>query len=379
MTSTPRPCQPRTRPPAATQPLGQHAGHGVNGSLLQRLAHGLKAMVGLGTQTTPSHQEALAQTMNTRLQDAANVWTSHIQLAQRQMQDATVQLLGGFAEVLTQLDEVTGADTPGSSPGAQHGQLESRAALLEQCETRLRGLIDNFQVFVQSREDVMQSVRTLASSSTGLREMAEDVAKLARQTNLLSVNAAIEAARAGPGGRGFAVVATEVRRLSGESGRTGRHIEEQVNALGERMQLALRDAAVHVERDRSVIQASEQTINQVVEQVDHTVLQLHHRAKDLAARGELIKTQVQQLMIAFQFQDRVQQILSQVDASIADSVQHLQAAWLQGVAPTAQDWSARLARGYTTQEQHHATKAPAAHMATAAHVATAAAPQTTFF
>ncbi len=373
MTSTPRPCQPSRPATAATQPPAKQASQRADGSLLQRLVNGLKTLSRLGRQAPARHQQALAQTMNTRLQDAANIWTSHIQLAQRQMQDATVQLLGGFAEVLTQLDEVTGVDIPGSSPCAQEGQLESRAALLEQCESRLRGLIDNFQVFVQSREEVMQSVRTLASSSSGLREMAEDVAKLARQTNLLSVNAAIEAARAGPGGRGFAVVATEVRRLSGESGRTGRNIEEQVNALGQRMQLTLRDAAVHVERDRSVIQASEQTINQVVEQVDHTVLQLHHRAKDLAARGELIKTQVQQLMIAFQFQDRVQQILSQVDASIADSVQHLQAAWLQGVAPTAQDWSARLARGYTTLEQHQATPAPAAH------VATAAAPQTTFF
>lgn len=341
--------------------------------LMPRLMHTLMALTWPGKRSNQREQEALAQAMSTRLQEAANVWTSHIQLAQRQMQDATVQLLGGFAEVLTQLDEVTGFDAKGSTHGLEQGQLETRAALLEQCETRLRGLIDNFHVFVQSREEVMQAVRTLASSSTGLHEMAEDVAKLARQTNLLSVNAAIEAARAGPSGRGFAVVAGEVRRLSGESGRTGRHIEQQVDAFGERMQKALQDAAVHVERDRGVIAASEQTINHVVEQVDHAVLQMHQRAKELAARGELIKTQVQQMMVAFQFQDRVQQILSQVDASIADSVQHLQAAWLQGVAPSAQEWGARLARGYTTLEQHHATQAERVRPQSAA------APETTFF
>jgi methyl-accepting chemotaxis protein len=348
------------------------AGTGPRG-LMPRMVSSLKRLAWPGKRCSERKQEALAQAMSKRLQEAANVWTSHIQLAQRQMQDATVQLLGGFAEVLTQLDEVTGFDAKGSNHGLEQGQLETRAALLEHCETRLRGLLDNFQVFVQSREEAMQAVRTLASSSAGLHEMAEDVAKLARQTNLLSVNAAIEAARAGPSGRGFAVVAGEVRRLSGESGRTGRHIEQQVNAFGEHMQVALRDAAMHVERDRDVIAASEQTINQVVEQVDHAVLQMHHRAKELAARGELIKTQVQQLMVAFQFQDRVQQILSQVDASIADSVQHLQAAWLQGVAPSAQVWGARLARGYTTLEQHHASQTVNVHNKSAT------APETTFF
>lgn len=326
---------------------------------LQRLVHGLKNLGRMGRQVPASQQQALVQTMNARLQEAADVWTLHIQGAQRRMQGATQQLQGGLAEVLTQLDEVTGLDTPRSSPGADPGQLDARAALLEQCETRLRALIDNFHVFVQSREEVMQSVRTLESSSSGLREMAEDVAKLARQTNLLSVNAAIEAARAGTNGRSFAVVATEVRRLSGESGRTGRHIEQQVEVLGERMQLALRQAAMHVERDRGVIAASEQTINEVVEQVDQTVLALHQRAQDLAVRGGLIKTQVHQLMMALQVQDQVQQVLSQVDTSIVDAVQQLQSAWLQGVAPSAHDWSARLARGCTAPEQSQVTS-PAA-------------------
>ena len=341
--------------------------------LMPRMVSSLMALTWPGRRSKERKQEALAQAMNMRLQEAANIWTSHIQLAQRQMQDATVQLLAGFAEVLTQLDAVTGFDAHGANHGLEQVQLETRAALLEQCETRLRGLIDNFHVFVQSREEVMQAVRTLASSSAGLHEMAEDVAKLARQTNLLSVNAAIEAARAGPSGRGFAVVAGEVRRLSEESGQTGRHIEQQVDAFGERMQKALQDAAVHVESDRSVIAASEQTINHVVEQVDHAVLQMHQRAKELAARGELIKTQVQQLMVAFQFQDRVQQILSQVDASIADSVQHLQFAWLQGAAPSAQEWGARLARGYTTLEQHHVTQTVTVHNKSAT------TPETTFF
>ncbi|MGS0758881.1 methyl-accepting chemotaxis protein, partial [Roseateles sp. GG27B] len=76
------------------------------------------------------------------------------------------------------------------------------------------------------------SVRSLAGTGQGLLTLVEEVERLARQTNLLSINAAIEAARAGPSGRGFAVVAAEVRRLSTESAQTGKHIESQVHDFG---------------------------------------------------------------------------------------------------------------------------------------------------
>lgn len=189
-----------------------------------------------------------------RLDEAARLWTQHLGTAQSQMRSATEQLLQGFAQILEQLDAIVEPDrAAGTSPDAVG--LDQRAAMLTQCEERLRGLIENFHGFVQSRDEVMGSVRSLADASASLRGMAEDVAKLARQTNLLSLNAAIEAARAGPSGRGFAVVATEVRRLSSESGETGQRITDRVNEFGTRMHAALKQAEQRTERDNQVIQA----------------------------------------------------------------------------------------------------------------------------
>jgi len=293
-----------------------------------------------------------------RLDEAARTWTAHLGAAQGQMRHATAQLLEGFMEILAQLDAVvdTGAHAAGASAGASSGAnaLDQRAAVLEQCETQLRGLIENFHGFVQSRDEVLQSVRSLSTQSSGLRDMAEDVAKLARQTNLLSINAAIEAARAGESGRGFAVVANEVRRLSTESGNTGRRIGEQVSSLGARMGEALAHAAGHSERDAVVIEAAEQTICQVVEQVDIAVTQLHKRADELNQRGQAVRSQVEQLMIAFQFQDRVHQIMDQVGSSISSALAQLQLSLASGTAPDAQAWTALLSAGYTMDEQRAA-------------------------
>jgi len=286
-----------------------------------------------------------------RLGEAALVWTTHLGTAQAQMRDATEQLLAGFQLILEELDAIIDPQRQSAGDRSSAQTLDQRAAVLEQCESQLHALLANFQGFVQSRDQIMQSVQSLAGASTKLRDMAEDVAKLARQTNLLSINAAIEAARAGESGRGFAVVAAEVRRLSTESGNTGKRIGEQVEAFSSRMQAALGQAAETTARDAGVIHASEETINQVVSRVDGTVSQLNQRAAELSARGTAVRAQVEQLMVAFQFQDRVHQIMDQVNASITQAVARLAQSLADGVAPPADEWRALLSAGYTTDEQ----------------------------
>ena len=146
-------------------------------------------------------------------------------------------------------------------------------------------------------------------------------------------------------------MAAEVRRLSTESGNTGRNIGEQVDSFSTHMSEALSQAARHSERDALVIKASELTIGQVVEQVDGAVSQLHERANELSRRGQAVRAQVQQLMVAFQFQDRVHQIMDQVGNSISSAMAQMQLSLASGTAPDAQAWTELLSAGYTMDEQ----------------------------
>ena len=310
-----------------------------------RILAGLKGSHPSGLPDEAAASAALTQ----RLDEAARIWTTHLGTAQTQMREATEQLLQGFVEILGQLDTIV---MPAA--GQEGHTIDDRSAMLFQCEQQLTGLLTNFHGFVRSREEVMSTVHALSGASSGLRDMAEDVAKIARQTNLLSLNAAIEAARAGPGGRGFAVVATEVRRLSTESGDTGRRIGERVGDFSAHMQTALQDAARHTDEDARVIKASEATIQSVVGRVDEAVTALNQRAAELGERGAIVKVQVEQLMVAFQFQDRVHQIVDQVNASILSAVACLAQALAQGKAPQAEEWMALLSAGYTTEEQRAA-------------------------
>ena len=324
-----------------------------------------------GAASTPARGASPASAeFGHRLAEAAQTWTTHIGTAQAQMREATAHLLEGFSAILSELDLII---SPPSASATSHAELDERAAVLAQCEQRLLGLLQSLEQSVRSREQVLGSVRELSGASASLGDMAEDVGKLARQTNLLSINAAIEAARAGDSGRGFAVVAAEVRRLSAESGDTGRRIGEQVNGFGERMRGALKQADEHAQHDNAGIRRSEDTIRAVIADVDGAVTQLNERAAQLRARGESVRGQVEQLMVAFQFQDRVSQILDQVSASIHTATQRLQTTMANGQAPDPGEWQALLSAGYTTAEQR-AISAPESPDA-----ATAPSTGTTFF
>ena len=277
---------------------------------------------------------------------ATQLWTTHIQSAQTQMRDATDELLKGFIAILDELDKIT---SDGHSPDAR--ALDNRAGMLQQCEQELLALVRNFSTFVESRDKMLATVGGLDQASTGLRGMAEDVAVIARQTNLLSLNATIEAARAGEAGRGFAVVAAEVRRLSAASGETGKRIGDQVGDFGRQVHQTLAEASARAEVDRSLVSESERTIGSVIERVNATVTELNLRASELGAHGAMVRTHVEQMMVAFQFQDRVQQILDQITQSMSTASARLGEAAGQGNLPDAQEWNALLSAGYTTDEQ----------------------------
>jgi methyl-accepting chemotaxis protein len=325
-----------------------------------RLRRAWRALVGPAAADVGA--DALPAEVADRIAEASALWVAHIGTVQAQMREATDQALAGFASILSDLDAVVDRH---SGDGEQ-----ARAAVLAQSEARLRELLQRFAGFVGSREEVLGSVRALSTDSGSLGAMAEDVGKLARQTNLLSVNAAIEAARAGESGRGFAVVAAEVRRLSGESGATGRRIGEQVQAFSRRIGALLEQADAHAKRDAASIHDSERTVGEVIADVDGAVSALHARAAELNGRGESVKARVEQLMVAFQFQDRVSQILEQLSGSIAGGAEALRRSLADGRAPSRAEWDALLASGYTTDEQRSAG---------AAHPAAPGSSETTFF
>jgi aerotaxis receptor len=165
------------------------------------------------------------------------------------------------------------------------------------------GQIDQIEQLVKA---MAQAVSEFVASARHITQMTQQVKEIADQTNLLALNAAIEAARAGEQGRGFAVVADEVRKLAEKSGASAREIDLVTQSIAQQsgnveasihaglehlamMQETMESfAGLMAESNDSVNQATSgiDSISQAAEQQAQASVELGHEIERIARMAE---------------------------------------------------------------------------------------------
>ena len=167
---------------------------------------------------------------------------------------------------------------------AEHVQHQSQESLQRANEgsRNLKVLLGEMDVVEQAVKEMAGSVNEFVRSTEAITHMTREVKDIAEQTNLLALNAAIEAARAGEQGRGFAVVADEVRKLAEKSSRSASEIDSitaTLSAQSVAVRRSIEEGLEHLESSQTAVA----TVSSVLQATNGSVTEVGHGLDAIAA------------------------------------------------------------------------------------------------
>jgi len=269
------------------------------GQLLQALADmqsSLRQMISGISQ----HSEHLEQTSRSLNGTAQRIQQDSSQQADSatSMAAAMEQMIQNIAQISTHAHDAKGISAHSEQTADSGGQV-------------ILGVVEGMNRIAEAVTSSSQTITELGRSSEEIQSIIQVIKSIAEQTNLLALNAAIEAARAGEAGRGFAVVADEVRNLAARTAQSTQEITDMIGRIRNNTSQAVDSMQAGVERVNDgvtrVHQAGEsihamrggaQRAAQVVGDISHTISEQSKASAEVAQRVEQIAQMAQHNTLA---------------------------------------------------------------------------------
>ncbi|MGL4747283.1 MAG: methyl-accepting chemotaxis protein [Shewanella sp.] len=196
--------------------------------------------------------------------------------------DSVHRQYGEIESVVTAVNEMSATALEVAKASEQTAaETEAMSRNVRLSEDSLTKAMDYVTTMSQESMQAKVAVSKVAESSTNISRILEVISSIAAQTNLLALNAAIEAARAGEQGRGFAVVADEVRALASKTQSSTDDISVLIDALQKEVHSASAIIDKGAERAQMAVSQTEQaltSLNSMVSQIEEISAQVTHIA-----------------------------------------------------------------------------------------------------
>ncbi len=239
------------------------------------------------------------------------ILSQHIMVSREHTEQEIVSLTSRFACMVNELQHIV--DSADNTLDGQHYHLDS---VINSSRELLQPVLESLKQIHRVEHDVVNELQKLSGHMGGLDFSATEVRNLTGQINSLALRAANAASLAGEQGQSFTVIVDDMRKLADDSLHIDQRLDNTVTDIIAAVTAALSLSESSTYIDDSTLFQAEVNINQALSHLSQALTHYRDDIEALRNNAEQIRGEINNVLVALQFQDRVSQILTQVENNL---------------------------------------------------------------